>query len=105
MAEELYPHATHIVEIYHTREHLHDLISHLPFITPDPAAWLEDRSADLDTGNIDAIITAACRYPSPGSKPTSWTRRPVTSGATPTGCATSTSAMWACSPSLAPSRE
>jgi hypothetical protein len=68
MAEELYPHATHIVDIYHAREHLHDLASHLAFITPDPAAWLEDRSADLDAGNIEAIITAARQYPLAGVK-------------------------------------
>src|SRR6266568_4472683 len=29
MAEKLYPHATHIVDIYHAREHLTDLASHL----------------------------------------------------------------------------
>jgi hypothetical protein len=68
MAEDLYPHATHIVDIYHAREHLHDLAAHLAFITPDPAAWLEDRSADLDAGNIEAIITAARHYPLAGVK-------------------------------------
>ena len=68
MAEELYPHATHIVDIYHAREHLHDLASHLAFITPDPAAWLEDRSADLDAGDIEAIIGAARHYPLAGVK-------------------------------------
>ena len=35
MAEDLYPHASHIVDIYHAREHLHDLATHLAFITPD----------------------------------------------------------------------
>ena len=52
MAGKLYPHATHIVDIYHAREHLHDLAAHLAFITPDPAQWLQDRNADLDAGNI-----------------------------------------------------
>jgi hypothetical protein len=66
MAGELYPHATHIVDIYHAREHLHDLASHLAFITPDPAAWLEDRNAELDAGDIQAIITAARQYPLAG---------------------------------------
>ena len=37
---DLYPHATHIVDIYHAREHLHDLAAHLAFITPDPPQWL-----------------------------------------------------------------
>jgi hypothetical protein len=68
MAEALYPHATHIVDIYHAREHLADLASHLAFITPDPARWLQDRSAELDAGNIQAIITAARQYPLAGAK-------------------------------------
>ncbi len=64
----LYPHATHIVDIYHAREHLTDLANHLAFITPDPAQWLADRNAELDAGNIDAIITAARQYPLAGVK-------------------------------------
>ena len=68
MAQALYPHATHITDIYHAREHLHDLASHLAFITPDPAPWLEERSADLDAGNIGAIISAARQYPLDGVK-------------------------------------
>ena len=68
MAEDLYPHATHIVDIYHAREHLHDLAAHLAFITPDPAQWLAERSAELDAGNISAIIGAARQYPLDGIK-------------------------------------
>jgi hypothetical protein len=68
MAEDLYPHATHIVDIYHAREHLHDLAAHLAFITPDPAGWLAERSAELDAGNIEAITTAARQYPLAGVK-------------------------------------
>ena len=68
MAGDLYPHATHIVDIYHAREHLHDLAAHLAFITPDPAQWLADRSEELDAGNIDAIIEAATAYPLHGVK-------------------------------------
>jgi hypothetical protein len=37
MAEALYPHATHITDIRHAREHLTDLAAHLAFIIPDPA--------------------------------------------------------------------
>jgi hypothetical protein len=66
MAGKLYPHATHIVDIYHAREHLHDLAAHLAFITPDPAQWLQDRNAELDAGNIGAIIDAASCYPLQG---------------------------------------
>ncbi|HYB18786.1 MAG TPA: ISKra4 family transposase [Streptosporangiaceae bacterium] len=68
MAEDLYPQATHIVDIYHAREHLTDLAAHLAFITPDPAAWLEERSAELDAGDIEAIIGAARAYPLEGIK-------------------------------------
>jgi hypothetical protein len=68
MAEKLYPHATRITDIWHAREHLHDLASHLAFITPDPAQWLEARSAELDAGNIEAIISAARQYPLTGIK-------------------------------------
>jgi hypothetical protein len=68
MAEKLYPHATHITDIYHAREHLTDLASHLAFITPDPAAWLAGRSEELDAGNIDAIIDAARAFPLTGVK-------------------------------------
>ena len=63
MAEALYPHATHIVNIYHAREHLHDLAAHLAFITPDPAAWPAGRSAEPGAGEIEAIIAAARQYP------------------------------------------
>jgi hypothetical protein len=68
MAGALYPHATHITDIYHAREHLTDLANHLAFITPDPLRWLEDRSAELDAGDIEAIIAAARRYPLEGVK-------------------------------------
>jgi hypothetical protein len=68
MAGKLYPQATHIVDIYHAREHLTDLANHLAFITPDPAQWLADRNAELDAGSIDAIIEAASAYPLDGIK-------------------------------------
>jgi hypothetical protein len=68
MAEALYPHATHITDIWHAREHLTDLAAHLAFTTPDPAQWLEDRSAELDAGNIEAIITTARQYKLAGVK-------------------------------------
>jgi hypothetical protein len=68
MAGKLSPHATHITDIWHAGEHLHDLAAHLAFITPDPAGWLEARSAELDAGNIEAIITATRRYPLTGIK-------------------------------------
>ncbi len=68
MAGDLYPHATHITDIYHAREHLHDLAAHLAFITPDPPAWLACRLEELDAGDIPAIIDAARAYPLDGVK-------------------------------------
>jgi hypothetical protein len=68
MAGALYPHATHIVDVYHAREHLTDLAGHLAFITPDPAKWLEDRSAELDAGDVEALIAAARACPLAGVK-------------------------------------
>jgi hypothetical protein len=68
MAADLYPHATHITDIYHAREHLHDLAAHLAFITPDPPRWLADRLGELDDGDIEAIISAARAYPLSGVK-------------------------------------
>lgn len=68
MAGGLCPHATHITDLYHAREHLTDLAAHLAFITPDPVRWLAERSAELDAGNIEAIIAAARQYPLEGIK-------------------------------------
>jgi Uncharacterised protein family (UPF0236) len=68
MATDLYPHATHIVDIYHAREHLHDLANHLAFITADPPTWLAGRLSELDDGDIEAIISAARAYPLAGIK-------------------------------------
>jgi hypothetical protein len=103
MAGALHPHATHTADIYHAREHRHDLANHLAFITPDPPQWLAARLAELDTGNIDGIITAR-QYPLDGVKAEELDKSPATSSATRTGCATSTSATWACSPARAPSK-
>ena len=105
MAGKLYPHATHITDLYHAREHLHDLAAHLAFITPDPARWLEEPSAELDAGNIEAIIQAARQYPLTGIKAANWPPNWATSSTTPTGCATSTSANSACSSAPATSKQ
>ena len=69
-AGALNPHATPNTGTDHAREHLRDLASHLAFITPDPAQWLQDRLAEPGAGNIEAIITAARQYPLEGVKAT-----------------------------------
>lgn len=57
------PEATQIVDLFHAREHLHELADHLDFMLTDRDAWLADRLTELDAGNIDAIVAAARAYP------------------------------------------
>lgn len=68
LADQRFPAATQIVDIFHAREHLHALAEHLAFITTDPATWLSERLTDLDNGDIDAIVKAAREYPLVGTK-------------------------------------
>lgn len=68
LAEQRFPEATQIVDIYHAREHLHELASLLEFIVPDPASWLADRLTELDNGNIEALSAAARLYDIDGPK-------------------------------------
>ncbi len=62
LADLHFPNATQIVDLFHAREHLHELAALLAFITPDPQAWLAARLADLDAGNIEALAAAARHY-------------------------------------------
>ena len=68
LAEQRFPEATQIVDLYHAREHLHELAGLLAFIVADPATWLADRLTDLDNGNIEAISAAARSYDLSGPK-------------------------------------
>ena len=70
LATTRFPEATQIVDLYHAREHLHDLADHLAFIVDDPDTWRAQRLADLDAGDIEAILTAASAYPLVGTKAT-----------------------------------
>jgi hypothetical protein len=70
LAGKILPAATQIVDIYHAREHLHTLAATVAFIVNDPQQWLAERLADLDAGNIEAIIAAANEYPLYGVKAT-----------------------------------
>lgn len=63
LATGRFPAATQIVDLFHAREHLHELADHLAFILPDRDAWLADRLTDLDNGDIEAIARAARTYP------------------------------------------
>lgn len=69
LAEQRFPAATQIVDLFHAREHLHDLARLLEFMLGDhKQAWLAQRLADLDDGDIPAICAAARAFPLAGKK-------------------------------------
>lgn len=64
LAGQRLPAATQIVDLYHAREHLHDLANLLaPILGQDHPAWLTARLADLDAGDIPALTAAARDLP------------------------------------------
>ncbi len=67
IATSKFPEATQIVDLYHAREHLHDLARSLEFMLGDHKQdWLAARLDDLDHGDIDGICDAARVYPLAG---------------------------------------
>jgi hypothetical protein len=69
IASSKFPEATQIVDLFHAREHLHDLARLLEFMLGDQKEqWLAARMEDLDYGHIDGICTAARAYPLAGVK-------------------------------------
>jgi hypothetical protein len=107
IATAKFPEATQIVDLFHAREHLHDLARSLEFMLGDQQDdWLAARLEDLDYGDIDGICAAA-RIPASTllkeSRRPSWTRPWATSRTTPRACATTGSAPAACSSAPAPS--
>ena len=64
IAAAKFPEATQIVDLFHAREHLHDLARQLEFMLLDRKdEWLAARLADLDYGDIDGICKAARVFP------------------------------------------
>ena len=60
IADELFPAATQIVDIYHAREHVHGLATLATRLLRDShPGWLADRLDELDAGNIPALLAAA----------------------------------------------
>jgi hypothetical protein len=58
LATTNWPEATPIVDIYHAREHLHDLAKLLaPALGDSRPDWLTARLADLDAGDIETLVT------------------------------------------------
>jgi hypothetical protein len=69
LAAARFPAATEIVDLYHAREHLHDLAATLAFMLgSDHQAWLAERLAELDAGDIPALVAAAREFPLVGLK-------------------------------------
>jgi hypothetical protein len=69
IAAAKFPEATQIVDLFHAREHLHDLARLLEFMLLDRKdEWLAARLEDLDYGDIDGIVSATRKYPLAGVK-------------------------------------
>jgi hypothetical protein len=69
IASSKFPEATQVVDLFHAREHLHDLARQLEFMLGDrKEEWLAARLEDLDYGDIDGICRAARIYPLTGVK-------------------------------------
>lgn len=56
IAERLFPEATHIVDYWHAREHVHDLVKIFDHLLPDPTVFTHQLIDHLDRGDIDAMI-------------------------------------------------
>ncbi len=59
LAGQLFPAATEIVDLYHAREHLHDLANLAArLLAGHRDDWLAARLEELDAGNVQAILAA-----------------------------------------------
>src|SRR5262249_26936088 len=59
LAGQLFPAATQIVDLYHAREHLHDLANLAArLLAGHRDEWLAARLEELDNGDVEAILTA-----------------------------------------------
>jgi hypothetical protein len=69
LASQHFPAATQIVDLFHAREHLHELARFLEFMLGDHRQdWLDARLADLHAGDIAALCAAARAFPLTGRK-------------------------------------
>ena len=69
LASQHFPEATQIVDLFHAREHLHDLARLLAFMLGDRHdGWLAARLDELDAGDIPALLSAAREFPLTGLK-------------------------------------
>lgn len=68
MANKILPAATQIVDIYHAREHVHDLARLVASVLGDQQqTWLADRLDDLDHGDIETLVATTERLPLTGA--------------------------------------
>lgn len=69
LAEEHFPGATQIVDLYHAREHLSDL-SKLVYEADSSKAtrWSEERKAQLDQGDVESVVRSMRRLRPAGAK-------------------------------------
>jgi len=69
LAEQYFPEAVHIVDLYHAREHL-ALVGRLAFASASKAgtAWVTARWDELDDGDVDAIVAAIRELSTPDPK-------------------------------------
>ena len=59
LASELFPHATQIVDLYHAREHVHELANLAArLLAGHRDEWLATRLAELNAGQIPALLAA-----------------------------------------------
>jgi hypothetical protein len=64
LATTILPEATPIVDIYHARQHLHELAACLTCVLGDQHPdWLHARLADLDAGDIETLFAETTRLP------------------------------------------
>ncbi len=69
IAAAKFPEATQIVDLFHAREHVHDLARRLEFmLLGRKDEWLAARLEDLDHGYIEGICRASRAYPLEGAK-------------------------------------
>jgi hypothetical protein len=66
LATRILPEATQIVDLYHAREHLHDLAHLLAPTLGDQPAWLQARLNELDAGDIETLVHTAEQVPLTG---------------------------------------
>lgn len=78
LAEEHFPGAIQIVDLYHAREHLTDLskVIYGPE-TPKTRQWSSARSAQLDEGDVEAVVSSMRRLRPHGSKAKEVLRRTI----------------------------